>query len=186
MQQVMWAGGKLYGALDTVVRVGGVERAGIAYYAIRPWASHGSVAAVLQHEGKIAVRGNHVSYPAIAALRSGKGAIAFTLVGPHHFPSAAYVVFGANGEHGPVRVAAAGKGPDDGFSGYVPFSGTTVGRWGDYGAAAVDGDDIWIASEYIGQTCSFAEYADFSAFGSCGGTRVTLGNWYTRISRIDP
>ena len=186
MQQVMFTGGRLYGALDTVVRVAGREQAGIAYYAIRPWAFHGSVTAVVENQGKIAVRGNHLSYPAIAALKSGKGAIAFTLVGPDHFPSAAYVLLDPSGQVGPVRIAAAGTGPDDGFSGYVPFTGTPVGRWGDYGAAVVEGDGIWIASEYIGQTCTLAEYANFSAFGSCGATRVSLGNWFTRISRVDP
>ena len=83
--------------------------------------------------------------------------------------------------------AAAGKGPADGFTGYEPYNpGTTSARWGDYGASAVDGDEIWIASQYIGQSCTLAEYVNPAAFGSCGGTRVTLGNWGTRISRIKP
>lgn len=53
-------------------------------------------------------------------------------------------------------------------------------RWGDYGAAAADGTNIWLASEYVGQTCPLAQCtADFA----CGGTRAQLGNWGTRISQ---
>jgi len=56
-------------------------------------------------------------------------------------------------------------------------------RWGDYGATAVDGDSIWLASEYVGQTCTLAQYLT-GAIGSCGGTRTPLGNRGTRISRV--
>jgi hypothetical protein len=186
MQQVFYTGGRLYGALDTVVNVRGGQQAGIAYYAIRPYAQNGSVIGVVENEGKIGVAGNNVTYPAIAALPDGRGIIAFTLVGADHYPSAAYLHLGPNGHEGPVRIAAEGKGPDDGFTGYEAYNpGTTSARWGDYGAAVVDDGDFWLASEYIGQTCTLAQYVA-TPFGSCGGTRVTLGNWYTRISRVKP
>ena len=185
IQQVFYAGGRLYGALDTAVRVGGVDQAGIAYYTIRPYAQNGSVIGIVENQGKIGVRGNNVSYPAIAALPNGKGIISFTLVGADHFSSAAYVNLGGNGREGPIRIAAEGKGPDDGFSGYEAFSGGNVARWGDYGAVAVDNGEFWMAAEYIGQSCTLSEYLR-SPFGSCGGTRVPLGNWYTRISRVRP
>jgi hypothetical protein len=44
---------------------------------------------------------------------------------------------------------------------------------------------IWIASEYIGQTCTLTQYLTGS-IGSCGGTRTSLGNWDTRISKLAP
>ena len=186
MQQVFFAGGRLYGALDTAVEVRGTPQAGIAYYAIRPFAQHGSVFAVVENEGKIGVAGNNANYPAIAVRPDGSGIVAFTLVGADHHPSAAYVRLGRNGHEGPVRIAAEGKGPADGFTGYEAFNpGTTSARWGDYGAAAVDGDDIWFASEYIAQTCNLSSYVAVP-FGSCNATRVILGNWSTRISRIRP
>jgi len=78
-----------------------------------------------------------------------------------------------------VRVIADGRGPEDGFSEYNLY-GTPAGRWGDYGAAALDGDRIWIASEYIGQSCTLAEYANPASLFNCNGTRVTLTNWGTR------
>jgi hypothetical protein len=53
-----------------------------------------------------------------------------------------------------------------------------------------DGSDLWFASEYIGQTCSLSQYysapPSLASFGSCGGTRATLGNWGTRISKLTP
>ncbi len=187
MQQVFYTGGRLYGALGTAVNIKGAEQAGIAYYAIRPFAQNGSVVGVVEHQGKFGLVGNNLSYPAIAALPNGRGVISFTLAGKDHFPSAAYMMLGPNGHEGPVNIAAAGKGPYDGSSGYAAYDRfTAAARWGDYGAAAVDGDDIWIASEYVAQSCSLAAYADPAAFGSCGGTRVALGNWATRISRIKP
>ena len=69
----------------------------------------------------------------------------------------------------------------DRFTGY--FIGGPRPRWGDYGATAVVGDSVWVANEFIAQTCTTAQYF---ANTSCGGTRVTLGNWATRISAIKP
>jgi len=60
-----------------------------------------------------------------------------------------------------------------------------MARWGDYGAAVVDGTTIWLASEYIAQTCTLAQYLS-DPFGACGGTRTSLANWATRISAVNP
>src|SRR6185312_14517546 len=59
MQQVMFANGKLWGALDSAVTVGGQNRAGIAYYVVNP----ASGALVLQ--GLLGVAGADLTYPAI-------------------------------------------------------------------------------------------------------------------------
>ena len=83
---------------------------------------------------------------------------------------------------GDIQIAAPGAGAWDGFTYYVQF-GSGRPRWGDYGAAAVDGDTIWIASEYVAQTCTYATYL---ADPTCGGTRAPLGNWSTHISHITP
>ena len=83
---------------------------------------------------------------------------------------------------GDIQIAAPGAGPWDGFTSYVVY-GSGRPRWGDYGAAAVDGRTIWIASEYVAQTCTYAAYL---LDPTCGGTRAALGNWSTRISQITP
>ncbi len=174
IQQVFYANGKLWTALDTGVTFDGVHAlAGIAYFVINP--NSGKATA----QGYIAVPNNNVTYPAVAATGDGRGAVAFTLTGPDFYPSAAYASLDAVGGAGDVQLAAAGLGPWDGFTAYPGGGGRS--RWGDYGAAATDGNNIWIASEYIGQTCNVAQYL---ADKTCGGTRAPLGNWGTRISQL--
>jgi hypothetical protein len=179
MQQVYYANGKLWGALDTSVNVGGATMAGIAYYVLNPNSG------VLFQQGTVALANNNVTYPAIAVTQSGRGVMAFTLVGTDHYPSAAYTSIDAKIGAGDIHVAAEGIGPDDGFTGYNPHSAYgTRPRWGDYGSAISDGTYLWIASEYINQTCTLSQYVT-SGF-SCGNTRTSLGNWSTRISRLVP
>ena len=73
-------------------------------------------------------------------------------------------------------------------------------RWGDYGAAAVDGNSIWIASEYIAHSCDYTAYggpffvggSGDNLLGTCAGAshgpggRTALANWSTRISKLTP
>jgi len=182
MQQVAYANGKLWGALDTAISVGGETRAGIAFYVISPNA--GKVAL----QGQAGVAGQDLTYPAVGVTESGRGVIAFTQTGDNTFPSAAFAGLDANVGMGNIQVAAAGVGPWDGFTSYKGFSdpfGSNRPRWGDYGAAAVDGASIWIASEYVAQTCTYAQYLT-APIGQCGGTRGALGNWSTHISNVTP
>jgi len=112
-----------------------------------------------------------------------------TLVGKDHFPSAAYVTLddGLTSKASDVTVVGEGVGPEDDFSGYRGFEYNRP-RWGDYGAAAVVGDKVWIASEYVAQTCTLAQFvasSDTVPFGSCGNTRTLLANWSTHIAVVD-
>ena len=125
----------------------------------------------------------------------GKGAIAFTIMGEDYYPSAGYVPIDANGTVGPIHIAAAGAGVDDGFTSYKAFVGDPPRtRWGDYGAAVTDGSSIWIASEYIAQTCAltgsstsfYPSPPSTAGFGSCNATRTSLANWSTRVSKLTP
>lgn len=186
MQQVVYAGGKLYGALDTGLTVNGISQAGIEWFIVSPTASPSGLSASLTGQGYLGLQGTNLTYPAIGITASGKGVMAFTLVGENDFPSAAYASISAQNGVGAIHVAKAGLGPDDGFTSYKAFVGDPPRtRWGDYGAAVADGDNIWIASEYIGQTCTLAEYVT-TPIGSCGATRTALGNWDTRISLVSP
>jgi hypothetical protein len=185
MQQVTYAGGRLYGALDTAVTVHGATKAGIGWYIVRPNVSAHGVSARLANQGQLGLARNNLTYPAIGVNTYGDGVMAFTLVGDDFYPSAAYASFDGRTGAGAIRLAKAGVGPQDGFTGYRAFNDPPRPRWGDYGAAAVDGRNIWIASEYIGQRCTLAQY-QADPFGSCGGTRTALANWYTRISLVKP
>jgi len=129
------------------------------------------------NQGVLALASNNLTYPAVGVTAAGRGVIAFTLLGADNFPSAAYVGVDALAGAGPIHIAASGLGPEDGFTAYVAEVGSNSrNRWGDYGAAVADGKNVWIASEYIGQTCTFTQYISVP-FGSCSGTRTTLGNW---------
>jgi hypothetical protein len=181
MQQVYYANGKLWGALDTAVTFGKDTKAGIAYYVVNPDAGK------LDLSGTVAVANNNVTYPAIAVNNSGRGVMAFTLTGADNYPTAAYTSMDARIGAGDVHTAATGMGPDDGFAGYNPhISFGTRPRWGDYGAAVSDGSFLWIASEYIGQTCTLSQYAAPGSGFTCGNTRSSQGNWATRISQLVP
>jgi hypothetical protein len=201
MQQVMYANGKIWGALDTAVTVGGENRAGVAWYVVKPDVSTGSFSASVLLQGIFGVEGTDVVYPAIGVTASGRGVIALTLSGDNDYPSAAYAPIDANAGVGDVHVVAAGAAPDDGFTSYKSQVGNPPRtRWGDYGAAAVDGNSIWIASEYIAHACDYATWGGrfFGAstgdnkLGTCApypgaaGPRAALGNWSTRISKLTP
>jgi hypothetical protein len=86
---------------------------------------------------------------------------------------------------GDLHIAAKGLGPDDGFTGYNPTASFgTRPRWGDYGGAATDGNAIWLASEYVNQTCTFDTFVATNFW--CDNTRTQLANWGTRISKVVP
>jgi hypothetical protein len=118
-------------------------------------------------------------------------------------PSAAYAGIDAQAGVGAWNVVPDGTGaaPADGFTSYKSQVGNPPRtRWGDYGAAAVDGNSVWIASEYIGHACNYTDWggpfftggAGDNLLGTCGGAshgpglRSALANWSTRISKLTP
>lgn len=182
MNQVVYSGGRIYGALDTGVRVGGETRAGVLWVGVKADVERGRIReAEVKKSGYVALRNNDVTYPALGVSMSGKVVMAATVSGDDHYPSASYTVVSDNNPT--VRIVSEGVGPQDGFTEYSAF--TDRPRWGDYGAAAMDGDTLWVASESIEQACTLEEYlGDFSAIGSCGGTRTAFANWGTRVSAL--
>jgi hypothetical protein len=199
MQQVMYANGKLWGALDTALNPeSGPQRAGIAWYIVNP--SGGSIV----KSGYLGATGYDFTYPAVGVTAAGRGVMAFTATGNTLNPSAAYAPIDANAGVGAWNVVTGGTGAaaDDGFSGYkqTRFPNPIRSRWGDYGAAAVDGNSVWIASEYIGGSCNYTDWGGPFFFGgsgdnilgTCGGAshgpgpRSASANWSTRISKLTP
>jgi hypothetical protein len=187
---VSYANGKLWATLGTsATDSAGHAADGVAWYVLNP---HGPGAS-LTNQGLLVKDGTDLTYPAIAATQNGQGVLNFTITGPSDFPSAGYAGLDAKNGTGDVQYAAHGAGPQDGFTEYrfIFGGGAYRPRWGDYGAATTDGKTVWVASEYIGQTCTLAQYVlpsptNAAAFGTCGDTRASLGNWDTRISQIVP
>src|SRR3954469_5353259 len=182
MQQVYYANGKVWGALDTRMTVTGKEQAGIAWFIVKPsmigaggGGKVGPQSAVV-NQGYIGAANANVTYPALAVTSAGKGAMAFTLVGPNNFPSAADTRFNNSGPTGSIFQTAPGLGLQDGFSEYKYYSPFAPGpngeappprpRWGDYGSADEDNGTIWIASEEIHNNCSLETWA--ATVGHCG------------------
>jgi hypothetical protein len=204
MQQVMFANGKLWGALDTALNPdGGAQRAGIEWFIVKPDVSSGSLSAKVALQGYLGASGYDFTYPAIGVTPSGRGVMAFTATGDALNPSAGYAPIDALAGVGGWNVVPGGTGAaqDDGFTSYKAQVGNPPRtRWGDYGAAAVDGNSIWIASEYIAHACPYSDWGGpFFAggtgdnlLGTCGGAshgpgaRAALGNWSTRISQLTP
>jgi hypothetical protein len=205
MQQTWFVNGTLWGAAGTGVKVDREEKAGIAWFALRPELDRGRLdVRKIDRQGYLALEDNNLTMPSLAIRPDDRGVMAFTVMGEDYHPSAGYTVIDGRQKHekdvmGAVHVAAEGIGPDDGFSSYKAFVGDPPRtRWGDYGAAWLDGGSLWIASEWIGQRCRLTGPGQYyptpstdpaialAGFGSCNGTRVTLTNWYTRISRVTP
>ena len=188
MNQVVFTGGRLFGAIGTGVQVAGSTRAGVLWVNVRPKVQGGTLKeAEVKKSGYVAVRNNDVTYPAVGVSDTGKVVMAATVTGDDHYPSASYTVL--SDSKPTVKIISEGVGPHDGFTGYVAFVGDPPGtRWGDYGAVAMDGDTLWLASESIEQSCTLDEYLDLANFpdtvGSCGGTRTALANWGTRVSAL--
>src|SRR5437763_14036293 len=144
MQQVVFANGKLWGALDTALTLNTVNKAGIEWFIVKPSVSSAGVTGSVALQGYLGLANNNLTYPAIGVTTSGRGVMAFTVVGGDYYPSAGYAGIDAKIGAGDIHVAAEGLGPDDGFTGYKAQVGNPPRtRWGDYGAAAVDGNSVW-------------------------------------------
>jgi hypothetical protein len=189
MQQTWLANGFLFGAIGTQLEVGGRLQAGIAYFVVKAANQLGN--ATIRTQGYVAGPANqNVAFPAVATLSDGTGVMAMNLIGPGWYPTAAYMAISTRGVSGPIVVVGQGVGPEDGFCEYNQWdcAGNVDPplrrpRWGDYAAAAQTGNELWIASEYINQTCDLDTYL---ADTLCGNTRGALANWSTHITQLTP
>jgi hypothetical protein len=172
MNQVTFANGKLFGAVNTAITSRGKpNRVGIAYFVVgvqgdAQGEGDNAVSAQIAKQGYVAANGENVLFPSIGVNANGVGAMAFSVSGPDFFPSSAYVRFSEDGPSGPIHVTGAGVAPDDGFTAYQFFRGNGIGRWGDYSAAVASGGSVWMAAEFI------------------PGPRDFFANWGTFISRV--
>jgi hypothetical protein len=174
MEQVVFAEGKLWTALNSSAKTeNGPVRTAAAWFILSPTSGNGAVSATVVNQGYIAVNNANqesVLYPSVAVNSTGKGVVAFSVVGVDFFPSAGYAPIDLNGT-GAIRISGPGALPEDGFSGYPQFPpGFRTARWGDYSAASSDENGaIWMGNEYIPNA-----------------PRTVNANWGTFISRFTP
>jgi len=168
-----YAGGRLYITLGTqVIDSLGNPLSGGAYIVLSPALRNGILSGAAFRQGYLVVDGNHLLRPSIAVNAQGQGAIAFTLVGPGYFPSAAFVPFDSFSPASTIQVAGPGAFPEDGFTGYpnLGFPAVGIARWGDYSSAVVDASGtVWMSTEYIPNS-----------------VRTPLANWGTYVMQYIP
>jgi len=169
---VMYQGGMLWGALNTIVMndSGKTNRSAIMYFVVQPTMVKGKLGARLVNQGYVAIRSGSVMYGSWGVNNAGQGALGMTVIKSKLglYPSTGFVTMTATGTPSAVQVTGVGVAPQDGFSEYPEFFGGRP-RWGDYSATSVDADgSIWLANEYI------------------PGPRTVLANWGTFITHLTP
>lgn len=173
------ANGKLWAVLGTAANVSGEERAGVGWFIMKANVTSGGLFAGMLREGILALQGESLAYPTLGVTTSGRGVMGFTRVGESLYPSAGYAAIDPNVGAGEVGMVEEGNSPQDGFTEYE--GGRP--RWGDYGAAAVVGSKVYLASQYIEQPpCTVDELLATNCFN----TRTLLANWSTRVSKFTP
>jgi hypothetical protein len=165
MNQVVYANGRLWSGVNTIVTPG--PRDGIAWFSVVPSVTANRVSADIRRQGYLAARNAFLSFPSLGVNDAGRGVVAYSVMGPGQYPSAGWTPIDTGGAGGAVRISRAGFRPEDGFTCYPETTGgaETECRWGDYSASfALPNGEVWSATEFIGDNA-----------------RTTFGNWSTFI-----
>jgi hypothetical protein len=164
MNQVVFAGGRLWGGVNTIANPG--PRGGIAWFSVAPRVSSSGVHATIKAQGYVAGRDrtSFVSFPSIGVNDAGRGVIAYSLMGDRFYPSAAQTGIRRSGLTTGVQITRNGFKPEDGFTCYEAEGFGPNCRWGDYSASfALPSGDIWSATEFIGDNAR-TQFANWSTF----------------------
>jgi len=174
----LYVNGVLNGNTGTIWAVAGtaaIQRDGsnhdsVAWFQVSTTGTPTSSTVNLVHDGIISAPNDaDLLYPAIAMDTTGHGGIGVTLTDVNRYPSTAYIRMPEYSRPA-IVIEGLGKLPDDGFTAYGQYGGRGVGRWGDYGAAEIDGKgNLWFANEYIPPR-----------------QRSSLANWGTFITKVLP
>ena len=131
----------------------------------------GLVQGTVHKQGYLAAANRFLSFPSIGVNGSGRGVIAFTLMGPNDYPSAAQIAISGAGVSGNIQIVRRGFRPEDGFTCYVAEVGPgALCRWGDYSASVgTPGGQVFSATEFVGDN-----------------TRTFFANWSTFVWPVNP
>lgn len=153
MQETQYINGQLVGALNTGLTVAGdtTGRSGVAWFVVKPTVNGATVGARthVARQGYLSTSGQYLLYPHLNMIENGSMAMVFGLGGPGTYLSAGYATARPGRDFGPIQLAAAGTGPDNGFTGTAQYGG--AGRWGDYsnGEIIPGTNRVWLATQYI-------------------------------------
>jgi hypothetical protein len=207
MTQVSQAQGQLWGAMTTEVNQtfgsGSEIHEGAVYWVVDTDSFDRTGQFTITNQGYVSAAHEDLEFPAMAGEGTdgnGGAIMVFTLNGnggPKHadhggfYPGTAYgrLTATSNGLNGSaINIADAGQSPQDGFSEYQGYPGTTRPRWGDYGWAIYlpgGGDRVYFSNEYI-QYPNCTGNAFTLTIGTCGGTRDGFANWGTSVNYVVP
>ena len=137
--------------------------------------------------GYLALANNNLTYPAIATTSSGRGVVAFTVVGADNYPSAGYAAIDAKVGTGDVHIAGAGLRPGRRVAHYKFFVGNPPRtRW-------VTTAPPLLTATRSGSPASTSVKLHPGPIRDApirrlreDTRRVPLGNWGTRISKLTP
>jgi len=183
MQQVVFANGKLYSALTTILTVNKKHHSGLLYFVIAPSVADGVVSGTITDSNYVASDGLDLFYPAIAATQGGSAVMTFTFSGKSMFPSVGYIPLTTDLGMFEIHTAVTGAGAYDGVSGYPNCGGFPSALWGFNSSAVAANNTMWMATEYVSATC---DYATWHKDQHCVMTRGAGSNWGTLVSNLVP
>jgi hypothetical protein len=204
MTQVSQAQGQLWGATSTEINQTFSSEStpelhqGAVYFVVgtRTFDKYGVFS--LTSQGYVSPKHEDLEFPAMAAEGlpwqdggNGGAIMDFTLSGNDYYPSTAFgrVSSTSRGLLGSVvNIADLGQSPQDGFTEYDGYPGTTRPRWGDYSNAIFlpwSGGNIYFATNYI-QYPNCTGSAFTLTLATCGGTRDGFANWGTSVNSVVP
>jgi hypothetical protein len=148
VQEVTYTSGELIGELSTQLGPSTAPLSGIYWFKLDASVGRNGVSASIDKQGYVSSSAN-LLYPDVVVSGDGTGYLAFSLSGTANYPSAAYMSFTSAGATGKIHIAGAGSGPEDGFTCYAAFVGSTSCRWGDYSGGQSYGGRVYLMAEYI-------------------------------------
>jgi len=153
----------------------------------------------LTGQGYVSPKHEDLEFPAMAAEGlsfqdggNGGAIMTFTASGDTRtgYPSTAYGRLSSTSNgllKSLVNIADLGASPQDGFTEYDGYPGSTRARWGDYSSAVyLSGSGrIYFANNYIQfANCTGSEFT--LTLGTCDGTRDGFANWGTSVNFVVP
>jgi hypothetical protein len=171
---------------------------GAAYWAVGTRSFDKTGRFTLTSQGYVSAMHEEMEFPAMAAgAGNGRVIMDFTLSGNGgefgadnggFYPSTAFGRLTATSGgllQSTVNIADLGQAPQDGFTEYLGYPGTTRPRWGDYSNAVYMGGRYYFATNYIQYpNCLPPQFT--LTIGTCGGTRDGLANWGTSVNYVRP
>jgi hypothetical protein len=130
VQQVVYAGGKLFTALNTGIRNGNNYLGGIMYFVLTPSFKAGVLSVTLDAAQYLTVYNQNAVIPAITVDSKMQATIFFSVLGPQYDMSAAYAPLGTSyAVPKPIRITGIPPGP---------LVANTANRIGDFSTAVID------------------------------------------------